>query len=73
MNMPARSGGAIHQIVGEHPSQSLEEFIRALETREFVIVEEFYKDAEAGKSANVYYSVGSVAINHRYVGKIKII
>lgn len=73
MNMPARSGGSVHQIIAEHPATSLENFISELESRDFVIVEEFYKDADAGRLAPSYYSVGFTAINHRYVGKIKII
>jgi hypothetical protein len=26
MNMPSRSGGSVHQIIGEHSAGSLEEF-----------------------------------------------
>ena len=71
MNMPARSGGAIHQIIAEHPSRSLKEFIDSFDVQDMVIVEEFYKDSEASKAAPAYYSVGPTAINRRYVGKIK--
>ena len=74
MNMPARSGGSVHQIIAEYPAESLEEFLRVLESRDFVVIEEFYKDADAGGRLGAsYYSVGFTAINHRYVGKIKVI
>lgn len=71
MNMPARSGSAIHQIMAEHPARSLEEFIHQLEADEFVIVEEFYKDQQSPKFSPHYYSAGVTAINQRYVGKVK--
>lgn len=71
MNMPSRSGGAIHQIICEHPAQNLNQFCRALETSDFLVVDEFYRDSEAPRGAEAYYSVGQTAINHRYVGKVK--
>lgn len=72
MNMPARSGSAIHQIMAEHPAKSLEEFVDRLESEDFVIVEEFYKDQSSPKFAPTYYSAGMTAINQRYVGKVKL-
>jgi len=71
MNMPARSGPLIHQIICEHPAQSLNEFCRALETTDFLVVDEFYRDTDAPRGADAYYHVGQTAINHRYVGKVK--
>lgn len=73
MNMPSRSGNQVHQIIGEHPAESLEEFIAAFEGVDFLIVEEIYRDNEAGKSSAGFYPVGHVAINPMYVGKIKIL
>ena len=72
MNMPARSGSAIHQIMAEHPATSLQEFILQLEEDNFVIVEEFYKDQQSPKFSPHYYSAGITAINQRYVGKVKL-
>lgn len=69
MNMPSYTGNAVHQMQVEHPSKTLEEFIKALSERDFVIVEEFYKAREA----NGYESRGKIAISYRYIGKIKII
>lgn len=69
MNMPSYTGHAVHQMHVEHSaSKSLEDFVDALNTNDYVIVEEFYKD----RSDADYYSRGNVAINHRYVGKIKV-
>ena len=67
MNMPSRSGNAVHQIIGEHPATTLEAFVRELSTNDFVIVEEFYRRAESRS----YDSHGQIAINHMFVGKIK--
>jgi hypothetical protein len=71
MNMPARSGVPIHQIICEYPANSVATFCDALENHDFIVVEEFYRNMEASGSTDAYYSVGLTAINHRYVGKIK--
>lgn len=68
LNMPSAAGNQVHQMNIEYPVDSLEGFVEALTNNDFVIVEEFYKDPY--KSAD--YSRGFVAINHRYVGKIKV-
>jgi len=72
MNMPSRSGVPIHQIICEHPSGSVDDFVMALERNDFLIVDEFYRDVEAPRGSNSYYPVGRVAINHRFVGKVKL-
>ena len=38
---------------------------------DFLIVEEFYRNAESKGDFDAYYSRGLTGINHRYVGKIK--
>lgn len=69
MHMPSFSNNLVHQVNVEHAeSNSLEEFIEALTTNDFVIVDEYYKDPDTGLENNR----GKVALNHRYVGKIKI-
>jgi hypothetical protein len=67
--MPSYSGNSVHQINAEYPVDSLEGLVKALSTHDFIIVEEFYKDRLDAE----YYSRGHVAINHRYVGKIKVL
>ena len=72
MNMPSYNGGAVHQIICEHPSADLEEFCHALEQNDFLIVDELYKNGKfAPPSLDPYYSVGKTAINHIHIGKIK--
>lgn len=73
MNMPSRSGNSVHQIIGDYPVDSLEGFLTALSNRDFVIVEEVYRDNDATKAVGNYYSVGKIALNHIYVGKIKVL
>ena len=58
----------MHQMNAEYPVDSLESFVDELTRNDFVIVEEFYKDPY--KSTD--YSRGHVAINYRFVGKIKV-
>lgn len=69
MHMPSYSGNLVHQVNVEHESESLEDFVDALTKNDFVIVEEFYRDPNNTKD----YSRGMMALNHRYVGKIKIL
>lgn len=71
MNMPARSGPPIHQIICEHAANSLSDFVAELQSNDFLIVDEFYRDTEAPRGSESYYPVGQIAINYRYVGKVK--
>jgi len=71
MNMPTKSGNQIHQIIAEHPASSLAELLKELQENDFVLVEEYYRDNDTSGNG-IYYSVGETAINHRYIGKIKV-
>ena len=66
MNMPVRDGAMVHRIICQHPAVNLDAFTKELQTKDYVIVDEFYPD-QLGKYANH----GQIALNHRYVGKIK--
>lgn len=70
LNMPVRNTGGpqqlIHRIICRHPSQSLEEITKELQTHDYLIVEEMYPN-ESGTLQNH----GPIALNHRYIGKIK--
>lgn len=69
LNMPSFSNNLVHQVNVEHAeSNSIEEFIGALTENDFVLVEEFYRDPTTGTEN----SRGMLALNHRFVGKIKI-
>jgi hypothetical protein len=67
MNMPSRSGNSVHQIIGEHSARSLGELIDVMSSSDFIIVDELYKD-----NGSDLYSVGEVAINPLFIGKIKV-
>ena len=68
MNMPVKSGAPIHQIMCEHPqAKTVEEFVLVLGQNDFTIVDEYYKD----NNSSLYYNAGKIALNYRYVGKIK--
>lgn len=67
MNMPSYQGNLVHQLVVEHKSETLEDFVQALSENDFVIVEEFYLDSRTGSS----YSRGRLALNYQHIGKIK--
>jgi hypothetical protein len=67
MNMPSRGGSSVHQVIGEHEAESLEEFSDLLNDVEFVVVEEFYRKQDGG-----LYSVGRIVLNTMYIGKVKV-
>lgn len=71
MNMPAYSGGPIHQIICEYPAKSVADFCEALERHDFIVIEEFYREKDVPTGADAYYSVGLVGLNHRVIGKVK--
>lgn len=69
LHMPSYNGNLVHQVNVEHvASNSLEEFTEALTTNDFVIVDEYYRDPQTNTEINR----GQLAINHRFVGKIKV-
>jgi len=73
MNMPARSGNSVHQIIAEHPATSLADFVDALSHADFIIVDEVYKDDKLGRDAPGYYSnQGALALNPLFIGKVKV-
>jgi hypothetical protein len=72
MNMPSRSGNSVHQIIGEHPAKSLEELTDIMSHADFVIVDEIYKDNGAVAGNANFYSVGKIAINPLFIGKVKV-
>jgi len=79
MNMPVRgivnrstseaapSNPLVHRIICEHSAPNLEWFLAEFQKKDFVIVDEFYPDAATGQ----YASHGPIALNYRYIGKIK--
>jgi hypothetical protein len=74
LNMPSRSGNSgVHQVIGDHPSATLQEFVDALAEQQIIVVDEIYKDNDAPKGIGDYYKVGQIAINSAVVGKIKIL
>lgn len=73
MNMPSRSGSAVHQIIGEHPARGLDELVDILSNSDFIIVDEIYKDNEGVRGMGNFYSVGKIAINPLFIGKIKVL
>lgn len=67
MNMPAKNGNSVHQVVADHPSASLDDIKYALSEHDFLNVEEMYRDLNGD-----YYSKGRILLNYRHIGKVKI-
>ena len=66
--MGSHKGNIVHQVMGDHPAETLEDFLNELTDQEFVVVEEWYKDNVTGESA---YK-GPIGLNARMVGKVKV-
>jgi hypothetical protein len=67
MNMPVRNGDPVHRLVVEYPCTGVIDFLNQTIDDDFLIVEEFFPDPVT----KAYKSHGLVALNRRYVGKIK--
>lgn len=69
MNMPSKSGREVHSMIVEHPSPSLKLFLEELEDCDFLIVDEYFVDNNNPGRPPEHR--GEVAINYRFVGKVK--
>lgn len=67
LNMPSRNGNAVHQVIGDHCAPSLSALLQAISTADFIVIEEHYRDGTTSRS------VGDIAINPLFIGKIKAI
>lgn len=69
MNMQSRSGNPTHQIVASVSGvKNIEEFMDALNSQDFMVVEEFYRKPDGGG----HYSVGEIILNTMHIGKVKV-
>ena len=68
MNMPSKSGHQVHQVIGEYPANSLEDFVLAMSEEDFIVVDEIYRDNQTGG----HFSNGMVALNPLFIGKVKV-
>jgi len=65
LNVPTKNGMS-HQIVGDYPAKTLEEFQSVLHQEDFIMVTEWKR--ENGELQNG----GKLLINQHYVGKVRI-
>ena len=65
MNMPSNSGKMVHQIIAEHPSETLEAFCNELSDNEMVIVKQLYNNS------GTWSDRGDMIINSMHVGKVQ--
>jgi len=68
LHMPVRGGDLVHRLIVEHTATSLEKFVHVLHNCDFVVVEEFFPSKY---NKEVLESHGLIALNHRYIGKVK--
>ena len=69
MNMPSFNGHLVHQIIGEHSAETLEDLMDLMENSDFITVVEVYKDTDSRSSS--YYTKGPIMLNCMHIGKVK--
>lgn len=68
MNMPSYQRNLVHQVIGEHSAQSLDEMCDCLTLQDYIIVNQFYsQETSAGRSL---IAKGRVILNTAMIGKI---
>jgi len=73
MHMPVRpkkddtiGSNLVHRIVCSYPVQSIGEIVDDINQTDFLVVDEWYPN-----QMNQYESHGPIALNRRFIGKIK--
>lgn len=66
LNIPTKNGMS-HQVIGEHPSTTLEEFQEALNEDDFILLQEWHPQPD-GRLTNE----GQMLVNHQMVGKVRV-
>lgn len=69
MNMPSFTGNLVHQIVGDHPAETLKDLMGVMDESDFITVTEVYKDTE--RRPATYYTKGPIMLNCMHIGKVK--
>lgn len=70
MNMPSAKGFLVHQITGDYPAESVEEFCKALNDNPFIVVDQYYKDDNTADGEIDWTFMGSIIINTDHIGKV---
>jgi hypothetical protein len=68
--MPSRAGSLVHQVIGDHESEDIGQLLNALNDQAFILIDEIYKDNDAGRYGNLY-TTGKMILNSTMIGKIK--
>jgi len=70
LHMPSRAGSLVHQVIGDHESENIAQLLNALNDQAFILIDEIYKDNDAGRHGNLY-TTGKMILNSVMIGKIK--
>jgi hypothetical protein len=68
LNMPSYGNALVHQILGEHRSNSLQEFLDELSDNTFIIVNEWYRNSDTGTPVQK----GDIILKTDLCGKVKV-
>ncbi len=62
-----RAAELLHRVIVYHKSNNLEEITQELQSKDYIIVNETYPNEQG-----VFEDHGAIALNHRYIAKIKL-
>lgn len=70
MNMPSNNGFMVHQVIFEHHSNDLKDFLEILNNDIFIYGKQFYK-RQNDDGESVFMDKGFMILNTAHVGKVQ--
>jgi|DEB0MinimDraft_3_1074331.scaffolds.fasta_scaffold57847_3 hypothetical protein len=71
LNMGGQPGSNSHQVIIDHPCETLEEMKKILSSEDFLIVNQFYKEGETRDGEAIWDDKGNMILNTHLIGKIR--
>lgn len=70
LKAPTEPGSGLQQIYGEHPCTTMEELVRELHTKDYILVREFFVRTKFDKT-KWNEDRGYIILNVQLIGKVK--
>lgn len=73
MHMPTGSSqNLVHQVIGDHPAQTLQEFCEVLNNDAFVVVRQYYFVSDRITKEKGWRDRGDLILNTNHIGKVAV-
>lgn len=70
LNMPSFKNNLVQQIIGDHPSASVEDMCEILNSENFVVVKQFY-NVQSRVGGRDWEYKGPIILNTYHIGKVQ--